>query len=58
MPSAHLSSFSLPDKLREDTNINSSFIKFEESKVDKPDVLKFKRIPTGISHAMGYADRR
>lgn len=58
MPSAHLSSPSLPDKLREDTNINGSFIKFEESKVDKSEVLKFKRIPAGISHAIGYADRR
>lgn len=59
MPSAHLSSPSLPeDKLREDTNINGSFIKFEESKVDKSEVLKFKRIPAGISHAIGYADRQ
>lgn len=57
MPSAYLSS-SPPDNLKKNINIKSSFTMFEESKVGEPDILQFEsRIPTGISHAMGYADR-
>lgn len=58
MPSAHLPSFSLPDELREDININGSFTKLEESKVEEPEMLEFERTPAGVSHAMGYADIR
>lgn len=45
---------SLPDKLREDINVKSSFAKFEE-----PNMLKFQsRISTGISHTIGNADKQ
>lgn len=59
MLSAHLSYSSLPDKLRQDINIKGSIAKFEESKVEEPDRLKFQsRISTGISHAIGNADKQ
>lgn len=57
MLSSHLS-YSLPDKLREDINTKGSFTKFEESMVDEPDMVKFQRISTGISYAIGCADKQ
>lgn len=52
MPSTHLASSSLPDKLREGININGPFTKLEDSKLEEPDMLELESsVPTGISHA-------